>query len=200
MNRSRVPTLILGIASLTLISGVTTRSEENATSAPSPATQQSAPAATAPAPDPREAAILGKITQLTSGFDKAGEAYFSHDMKWIVFQASPHGMPHYQMYVAPLLWQRDQITGLGKAIRVSPDPSRNTCGFFSPDGNSLIFASTAGKEDPTVKEGGYQREGRDYRWAFPAGMEIFKADQWKQEVEASLGKELNLARTPVDRE
>ena len=157
----------------------------------SPATTQPA---TAPTPDPRETAILSDLTQLTSGFDKAGEAYFSPDMKWIIFQASPHGMPHYQMYVAPLKWDGDRVVGLGASTRISPEPSRNTCGFFSPDGQSILFASTAGKEDPTVKEGGYQREGRDYRWAFPAGMEIYKADHWQQEVQAAAGKEINLAR------
>ncbi len=30
---------------------------------------------------------LSQIVQLTEGFDRAGEAYFSPDMKWIVFQA-----------------------------------------------------------------------------------------------------------------
>ena len=156
------------------------------------------PPRTAPAPsqDPREAAILSDITQLTFGFDKAGEAYFSPDMKWIVFQASPKEMPHYQMYVAPLKWDGDRIIGLGEPTRVSPELSRNTCGFFSPDGKTLIFASTAGKEDPTVLEGGYQREGRDYRWAFPAGMEIYRADNWKAEVESG-GKQIDLARVPL---
>ena len=86
-------------------------------------------------------------------------------------------MPHYQMYVAPLKWEGDRIAGLGTPTRISPEPSRNTCGFFSPDGNTIIFASTAGKEDPTVIEGGYQAKGRDYRWAFPAGMEIYNADR-----------------------
>ena len=166
-----------------------------------PATQPSPVPATQPvsaqAQDPREAAILSDVIQLTSGFDKAGEAYFSPDMKWIIFQASPHGMPHYQMYVAPLKWDGDRIIGLGTPTRISPEPSRNTCGFFSPDGQSLIFASTAGKEDPTVKEGGYQREGRDYRWAFPAGMEIYKADGWKEQVEAAAGKDIDLARHPL---
>ncbi|HWE02363.1 MAG TPA: hypothetical protein VG326_08115 [Tepidisphaeraceae bacterium] len=166
---------------------------------PEPNPPASAPA-TVPTHDPREAAILSGVTQLTSGFDKAGEAYFSRDMKWIIFQASPHGMPHYQMYVAPLKWEEDRIAGIGTPTRISPEPSRNTCGFFSPDGNSIIFASTAGKEDPTVKEGGYQREGRDYRWAFPAGMEIYKADGWKKQVQAAAANNIfsiNLATRPL---
>src|ERR1700734_723032 len=42
---------------------------------------------------------LSQIVQLTEGFDRAGEAYFSPDMKWIVFQAAPRGEQHYQMYL-----------------------------------------------------------------------------------------------------
>lgn len=183
--------IAVGIAGL-LVGGLTLADPPSAPPAPVPA-----PAPTTAPSDPREAAILSQRVQLTSGFDKAGEAYFSPDMKWIIFQAFPRGQLHYQMYVAPLIWQGDQITGTGKPTRISPEPSRNTCGFFSPDGNTIIFASTAGKEDPNLKEGGYQREGRDYRWAFPTGMEIYRADNWKAEVEAAGGKDINLARHPL---
>jgi TolB protein len=146
------------------------------------------------AQDTAEAAILTDIVQLTHGFDRAGEAYFSPDRHWIIFQASPHGQPHYQMYVAALKWEGDRIVGAGTPTRISPDNSRNTCGYFSPDGGSLLFASTSGKEKPDEKEGGYQREGRDYRWAFPAGMEIFRADHWLAEVQQAGGNDINLAR------
>ncbi|HEX4795141.1 MAG TPA: hypothetical protein VH370_15205 [Humisphaera sp.] len=133
-----------------------------------------------PFQDPREAAILVNPIQLTRNFDRAGEAYFSADMKYIIFQASPHGQPHYQMYVAPLIYENGRISGAGEPTRISPENSRNTCGFFSPDGRSILFASTAGKEVPDEKEGGYQREGRDYRWSFPAGMEIYRCDDWQR--------------------
>src|ERR1700733_10714050 len=94
-----------GIAGL-LFTGLT-HADPPSTPAPAPAT----PAPTTEPSDPREAAILSDRVQLTSGFDKAGEAYFSPDMKWIIFQASPKGMPHYQMYVAPLKWEGDKIIG-----------------------------------------------------------------------------------------
>jgi hypothetical protein len=123
---------------------------------------------------------LSDINQLTDGFDRAGEAYFSPDMKWIVFQAIPPGQSHYQMYLAELKWFDGSITGIEKPIRISPENSRNTCGFFSPDGKTLIFASTAGKEDPEEPTAGYQREGRDYRWAYPKGMEIYRVDNWRE--------------------
>jgi Tol biopolymer transport system component len=139
--------------------------------------------------------LLSDVTQLTSGFDRAGEAYFSPDMKWIIFQATSPGEPHYQMYVARLKWEDDRIVGAEKPIRISPAPSRNTCGYFSPDRNSLIFASTAGKEDPTEPQAGFQREGRDYRWAYPRGMEIYRVDDWMQNV-ASVepGASIDLAK------
>ena len=149
-----------------------------------PSPQRQSPA-TQPFQDPRETAILTDLVQLTEKFDRAGEAYFAPDMKHIIFQASPPGEEHYQMYVEPLRWDGDHLAGGGKPIRITPTASRNTCGFFSPDGRSLIFASTAGKEKPDVAEGGYQREGRDYRWAFPAGMEIYRFDDWLQTLQSN---------------
>src|SRR6476619_3562202 len=71
---------------------------------------------------------LSDIVQLTSGFDRAGEAYFSADTNWIVFQAAPAGQQHYDMYVARLKKQANQIVGLEQAVRISPDPSWNSCG------------------------------------------------------------------------
>lgn len=185
--------------SLSLLAGVLLASSLALGEPPSSPPVAAAPTSR-PAQDKREAAILSDVTQLTHGFDKAGEAYFSPDMQWIIFQASPPGMPHYQMYVAPLHWgaaDAAQIATIGTPTRISPEPSRNTCGYFSPDGNTIIFASTAGKEDPNVVEGGYQRAGRDYRWAFPAGMEIYSAPDWKKQVEEANSRgvfEINLAK------
>jgi Tol biopolymer transport system component len=144
-----------------------------------------------PTPTQAESDSLTHIVQLTSDFDRAGEAYFSPDMKWIIVQAAK-GDPRYQMYLADL-HLTDTDARIGKPIRISPSDSRNTCGFFSPDGLSLIFASTAGKEDPAEKAGGYQRQGGQYRWDFPKGMEIYRADGW--EMALGLGSEdVNLAR------
>jgi Tol biopolymer transport system component len=130
-----------------------------------------------------ESAVLTHVTQLTDGFERAGEAYFSPDMKWIVFQATTKSQPHYQMYLAKLKWQDGLIVGIEEPLRLSPEPSRNTCGHFSPDAKTLIFASTAGKDDPNEPEAGFQREGRDYRWAYPKGMEIYRLPNWQQAVE-----------------
>src|SRR5689334_18654013 len=78
-----------------LTAAPTTASE----AAHSPATSDAATdqgASDAEHPEPS----LSDIVQLTSGFPRAGEAYFSRDAKWIIFQASPQGEQQYQMYVA----------------------------------------------------------------------------------------------------
>src|SRR5262245_37974111 len=139
------------------------------------------PAIAQPATQPAgsEADTLSDVLQLTSGFDRAGEAYFSADMKWIVFQAVPKGEKQYQMFIAPVTYRDDRITGISTPMRISPQNSRNTCGSFAPDGSAIIFAATAGKENPEEPASGYQREGRDYRWSYPEGMEIFRFDNWK---------------------
>ncbi len=124
-----------------------------------------------------EEVLLAGVRQLTTGeqFSAAGEAYFSPDGKWVIFQATPHGQEHYQMYLAAL----GQDQKLGEPVLISRQPSRNTCGFFSPDGRTIIFSSTAGKEEPDEPAAGYQREGRDYRWSFPRGMEIWLWPNWQ---------------------
>src|SRR5215213_5126456 len=169
-----------------------------------------------------ESEALTDIIQLTDGFDRAGEAYFSRDMKWIIFQAFPKGEDQYQMYVAPLLYDTvdrspplgqvryatplpnlkipvpNDIVRLGEPVRITPPNSRNTCGYFSPDGNSIVFGSTAGKDNPDEPSSGYQRQGGNYRWSFPAGMEIFRADGWRQAIEnAEPGRTVDLAKHPL---
>lgn len=163
---------------------------------------QPAPAPTGepaiPAIHGREAQTLSNLVQLTHGFDRAGEAYFSPDMQWIIFEAVPHGQEHYQMYMARLQYKDGWISGADEPVRISPEPSRNTCGFFSSDGKSLIFSSTAGKEDANEPSEGYQRGGLNYRWAFPHGMEIFRVDDWKEKISSvKPGGSINLATNPI---
>jgi Tol biopolymer transport system component len=114
-------------------------------------------------------------------------------MKWVIFQASPPGEKNYQMYVAPLALSDGASSHIGQPIRLSPPNSRNTCGYFAPNGESLIFASTAGKEDPNEPTSGYQRQGGNYRWDFPKGMEIYQAKNWASSVAGS-PKEVDLAK------
>src|SRR4051812_8634750 len=141
---------------------------------------------------------LEDVAQLTSGFSRAGEGYFSPDMKWIIFQAVPPGQEQYQMYVARLHLVEGKSPAIDTPIRISPEKSRNTCGYFSPDGKSLIFASTAGKDKPDEPSGGYQRQGRSYVWSFPNGMEIFRYDDWQSVIaNAKAGGIVDLAKHPL---
>lgn len=175
-----------------------------------------------PAPIASEDEAITDVMQLTFNFAKAGEAYFSPDMKWIIFQAAPKGEEQYQMYVAPLMYDvveknpplgsvvratpmegtkipvRNDIIRLGDPIRISPEKSRNTCGYFSPDGESILFASTAGKDDPNERPPGYQGPNKNYGWSYPAGMELYRADGWKSAIAAAEpGSIVDLAKHPL---
>jgi Tol biopolymer transport system component len=151
-----------------------------------------------PTPPTAENQVLSDYLQLTHGFARAGEAYFSRDMKWIIFQASTKPDEDYQMHLAQIKWEGDRIAGINAPIRITPSPSWNSCGFFSPDGNSIIFSSTALNPVPREEAGGYQRDKRNYRWSMPATAEIFRADGWKAAVSAlPPGGSVNLARFPI---
>jgi Tol biopolymer transport system component len=154
-----------------------------------------------PHPTTSEADSLTNAVQLTHNFARAGEAYFSPDMRWIIFQASVQPTEGYQMYVAQLKWDGTRIVGLNTPIRITPPGTKNTCGYFSPDGESVIFASTATKQLPpeaTTQQGGYQRSSNSYRWDMPKEMEVFRADGWKSAVSAiGPGGAADLAKYPL---
>ncbi len=126
-----------------------------------------------------EAPFLTNHTQLTfpDRFIKAGEAYFSPDANWIIFQAIEHPAPgeepdpFYAMYVARL----DRATSplaLSHITRVSPKGSANTCGWFDPRNEStVIFGSTTVRPADEQKSG-FQVGTRKYVWQFPDEMEV----------------------------
>jgi TolB protein len=137
-------------------------------------------------PPAAESETLTDVHQLTRDFERAGEAYFSSDGRYIVFQAVPMGELQYQMFVASFnAGDKRTPATLGKAVRISPVRSRNTCGFFSPDGKSILFGSTAGKDDANEAAPGYQRKTGNYRWEFSAGMEIYRADGWQRAIDTA---------------
>jgi Tol biopolymer transport system component len=151
-----------------------------------------------PTPPGLESDCLQDIVQLTSGFDRAGEAYFSRDMQWLIFQAYPSGEQTYQMHVAPVRHRGGEIVGIGNPIRITPPGTWNSCGYFSQDANTLVFASTAGKQLAEMPQSGYQREGGSYRWSFPNEAEIFRADGWQGAIAAiEPGKTADLAKHPI---
>ncbi len=129
-----------------------------------------------------EAPLLTDHLELTSRdmFVKAGEAYFDHHSppRWVIFQAVPvptagkDPEPFYSMYVARLTWQGERMTGIEKPIKISPDGSANTCGWFNPvAGEQVVFGSTITAPGQTQRPG-FQVGTRKYVWMFPHEMEV----------------------------
>jgi Tol biopolymer transport system component len=130
-----------------------------------------------------ESRHLSNIRQVTYGFAKAGEGYFSPDGARIIFQATPQPprsvfhspLPNedgYQMFVAEL---KPDAT----PVMVSTGKGRCTCGYFSPDGKTILFGSSHLDPDVDALEPprgpSYSRSER-YKWEFPEWMEIFTAN------------------------
>lgn len=124
-----------------------------------------------------EPQYLSDVRQVTEGFVKAGEGYFSPDSKRIIYQAVPRDYPFYQIYIQPL--ER------GRPHQVSTGRGRTTCSNFSPDGKHIIFASS--HLDPKLgeteaAERAQQAEDarlglrRRYEWVFDSHMDIFRAE------------------------
>jgi Tol biopolymer transport system component len=126
----------------------------------------------------KESTYLKNIRQVTTGFVRAGEGYFSPDAKKIIFQAEEKGdNPFYQMFVM------DLASGMHR--RVSPGVGKTTCGFFHQSGKKIIWASS--HLDPDAKkhyeaeralrdEERKSRKRRRYVWDFDPYMDIFESD------------------------
>lgn len=126
-----------------------------------------------------ESKCLANIRQVTFGFARAGEGYFSPDGKRIIFQAEEtnSGNPFYQIFV-------QELAG-GRFRRVSPGVGKTTCAFFRPDGQKIIFASThldpaaASHYAPELKQREEDRARgarRRYVWDFDPYMDIFESN------------------------
>ena len=138
----------VGVSIVTLSGAVTPRRQ---------ATQKPVPA---PLSLPEEK-HLRNVKQLTNGAENA-EAYFSFDGKRLSFQSTKDK-------------GCDQIYSMnidGTDIRrVSNGDGRTTCAFYTPDGKSIVYASThlGGRECPPVpgRESGYV-------WPIYDAYDIFK--------------------------
>ncbi len=122
----------------------------------------------APPPTPTGGADIGEthvtnLRQLTHGGENA-EAYFSFDGTELIFQTTRDGVPCDQIH-------KMQLDGSDLQL-VSTGDGRTTCGFFYPDGESIIYASThlGGAEcppPPSFEMG--------YVWAIYDSYDIFRA-------------------------
>jgi Tol biopolymer transport system component len=131
----------------------------------------------------QEARHLRNVRQVTYGFPRAGEGYFSPDGTKIVFQAYPPVPPtilrtpppnaeSYQIYLA------DLATNAAPRL-VSTGRGACTCAFFHPDGKSLIFGSShldPEADAPRPPRGPAYSRSERYKWEFPEYMEIFRTD------------------------
>jgi TolB protein len=77
---------------------------------------------------------LKNVTQITFEGDN-GEAYFSRDGRKLIFQSNRG------RYACDKIWIMN-ADGSGKHM-VSPDHGADTCSFFFPDGQRIVFSSTS---------------------------------------------------------
>jgi Tol biopolymer transport system component len=107
---------------------------------------------------------LTNVRQLTFGGQNA-EAYFSYNADELIFQAMVDTMQCDQIF-------RMNVDGSNKRM-VSTGKGVTTCSFISPDGNSIIYASThlGGDECPPKPD-----MSRGYVWPLYDTYDIFKAD------------------------
>ena len=108
-------------------------------------------------------AHLANLRQLTFGGENA-EAYFASDGSELIFQSTREGVPCDQIF-------RMDLDGSDLRM-VSTGDGRTTCGYFHPDGESIIYASThlGGAEcppPPSFEMG--------YVWALYDAYDIFRA-------------------------
>lgn len=94
------------------------------------------------AEDALESKYLSNLRQVTDGFVRAGEGYFSPDGKTIIYQAVTKDYPFYQIYSQPLAGGTPKLLSTGRG--------RTTCAYFSPDGKHILYASS--HEDPKMSE------------------------------------------------
>jgi Tol biopolymer transport system component len=116
---------------------------------------------------------LGLLRQMTFVGPRAGEGYFSHDGKLLIFQSEREKEnPFYQIYV--------MNRATGKSVRVSPGEGKTTCSWIHPSNKKALFSST--HLDPKLKEKVAQDwaerknpvKGK-YSWSFDETFDIFEA-------------------------
>ena len=124
-----------------------------------------------------ESQFLSEPRQVTFGFVKAGEGYFSPDGQRIIYQAITRDYPFYQIYMQTLDGGRPQLVSTGRG--------RTTCSYFHPDGTRVLFASShldpnldATEKAELAKQADDKKHGRRrrYEWVFDPYMDIFEKD------------------------
>ncbi len=107
---------------------------------------------------------LRNVTQLTFGGENA-EAYFSFDGRRLIFQSTREGVRCDQIFTM-------NVDGSDVSM-VSNGEGRTTCGYYLPDGRSIVYASThlGSRECPPRPD-----FSRGYVWPIYDTYDIFRAD------------------------
>ncbi len=121
----------------------------------------------------QEPRFITNARQLIFEGRRSGEGYFSAEGSKLIFQSErEEGNPFYQMYVLDL--------NTGDTTRVSPGTGKTTCGFFEPNSDRVIFASTHADPERLVKQKAeleFRANGkqRRYSWDYDDKFEIYSA-------------------------
>lgn len=107
---------------------------------------------------------LANITQLTFGGENA-EAYFSSDGQRLIFQSTRDGFKCDRQFSM-------RIDGSDLRM-VSTGTGRTTCGFYYPDGQRILYASTHGGSPDCPPPPDFSR---GYVWAIYHTYDIYRAN------------------------
>ena len=107
---------------------------------------------------------LTNLRQLTFGGENA-EAYYAFDGEQLIFQTRREGVPCDQIYTMGLDGSNAQM--------VSTGDGRTTCGYFFPNGESIIYASTHLGGVSCPPEPGFEM---GYVWPVYASYDLFTAN------------------------
>lgn len=117
--------------------------------------------------------LLQQSRQLTFSGKRAGEGYFSHDGKRMIFQSErEEGNPFYQIYLLEF--------ETGDIRRLSNGTGKTTCAWLHPDGQRYLYASThadpaaAQKQQAELDDRAAGKQKR-YAWDYDDTYEIYAA-------------------------
>jgi TolB protein len=107
---------------------------------------------------------LRNVRQLTFGGQNA-EAYFSADGKKLIFQSTRDNLQCDQMFTMNVDGSNVQMVSNGKG--------KTTCGYFYPDGKTILYSSTYLADAQCPPRPDYSK---GYTWAVYPGFDIFAAN------------------------
>ncbi len=107
---------------------------------------------------------LRNVRQLTFGGQNA-EAYFSAGGKMLIFQSTRDNLQCDQMFTM-------NVDGSGVRM-VSNGKGKTTCGYFYPDGKTILYSSTYLADAQCPPRPDYSK---GYTWAVYPGFDIFAAN------------------------